>query len=150
MSTAHVTVTTDSRPERPSAPLSVRRVNTLRLGYALVGVGIAVTKWPALGHDARTLPVFEGVVLSMLSALSLLALLGLRHPVRMLPVLLFEVAWKVTWVGAVAAPQLAAGELGGRAGDVLVSCSVIVLVIAVIPWRYVWAHYVRAAGEPWR
>jgi hypothetical protein len=31
-----------------------------------------------------------------------------------------------------------------------VTCSLVVVVIAVIPWRYVWRNYVRAAGDPWR
>jgi hypothetical protein len=36
----------------------------------------------------------DGVVTCLLPAMSLLAFLGLRYPVRMLPIL-FEVAWKV-------------------------------------------------------
>ena len=45
-----------------------------------------------------------GVVTSMLVAMSVLALLGLRYPVQMLPILLFEAAWKVFWLTAVALP----------------------------------------------
>jgi len=36
--------------------------------------------------------------------MSLLAFLGLRYPVGMLPILLFEVTWKVIWIVAVARP----------------------------------------------
>jgi hypothetical protein len=31
----------------------------------------------------------------------------------------------------------------------LVNCSVVVLILAVVPWRYVWRTYVRAAGDRW-
>jgi hypothetical protein len=33
---------------------------------------------------------------------------------------------------------------------VIVSCSVVVLILAVIPWRYVGRHYVTAKGDRWR
>jgi hypothetical protein len=51
-----------------------------------------------------SLPVMEGVVACLLTAMSLLAFLGLRYPVRTLPILLFEVAWKAIWIAAVAVP----------------------------------------------
>ena len=44
----------------------------------------------------------EGTVVAMLVAMSVLALLGLRYPQRMLPILLFEVGWKLIWLGLVA------------------------------------------------
>ena len=37
--------------------------------------------------------LYEGVTLCLLVAMSLLALLGLRYPVKLLPLLLFESAW---------------------------------------------------------
>ena len=70
--------------------LSTRRLNIMRLGYAFMGVGLAIVKWPILVQNASSLPVFEGVVACLLTAMSLLAFLGLRYPVRMLPILLFE------------------------------------------------------------
>lgn len=51
--------------------------------------------------------------------MSLLAFLGLRHPVRMLPTLLFEVAWKAIWVAAVPIPHLVADDMDGATGAVL-------------------------------
>ena len=84
--------------------LSTRRRNVMRVGYAFMGVGLAIVKWPVLIQDAASLPVSEGVVACLLTAMSLLAFLGLRYPVRMLPILLFEVTWKVIWIAAVAFP----------------------------------------------
>ena len=139
------------RSIRPTAPdLSVRRLNVMRLGYAFMGVGVALTRWPSLVLDARSLPVMEAVVLSMLTAMSLLTFLGLRYPVRLLPVLLFEVAWKLIWFAAAGVPRLVSGDLGGRAGEVFVNCTFVVIVLSVIPWRYVWEQYVAAPGDPWR
>jgi hypothetical protein len=130
--------------------LSTRRLNVLRFGYAFLGVGLAIVKWPVLIQDARSLPVMEGVVTCLLTAMSLLAFLGLRYPVRMLPILLFEVTWKVIWVAAVAIPHLVSDDLNAEGREVLFSCSFLVIIIAVIPWRYTWKRYVRTPGDAWR
>jgi hypothetical protein len=34
--------------------LSTRRLNVLRFGYAFMGVGLAVVKWPVLIQDAHS------------------------------------------------------------------------------------------------
>jgi hypothetical protein len=34
--------------------------------------------------------------------------------------------------------------------EVLFSCSFVVIIIAVIPWGYVWRRYVRTPGNAWR
>jgi hypothetical protein len=130
--------------------LSPRRLNIMRLGYAFMGVGLAIVKWPILVQNVASLPVSEGVVACLLTAMSLLALLGLRYPVRMLPILLFEVLWKVIWIAAVALPHLVADDIDTATRAVLVNCSLVVIIIAVIPWRYVWERYVRAPADAWR
>jgi hypothetical protein len=138
--------------ETPTADheLSPRRLNIMRLGYAFMGVGLAIVKWPILVQNAASLPVFEGVVACLLTGMSLLAFLGLRYPVRMLPILLFEVTWKVIWIAAVALPHLVADDIDAATSAVLFNCSLGVIVIAVIPWPYVWRNYVRAPGDAWR
>ena len=129
--------------------LSTRRLNIMRFGYAFMGVGLVIVKWPLL-LDASSLPVMNGVVTCLLTAMSLLALLGLRYPVRMLPILLFEVTWKLIWIGTVAIPHLVSGDMNAATRDVLINCSFVVLIIAVIPWRHAWRRYVRTPGDAWR
>jgi hypothetical protein len=82
--------------------------------------------------------------------MSLLALLGLRYPLRLLPVLLFESLWKVLWLSVVALPKAASDSLDAATRETLVSCSLVVVIIAVIPWRYVWDRLGRTPGDPWR
>lgn len=128
--------------------LSLTHLNLMRAGYLLMGVGLVLVKWPML-PDASTLPLYEGVTLCLLTAMSLLALLGLRHPVAMLPVLLFESIWKLLWLALVALPKALGDGLDSRTSEVLVNCSLVVVILAVIPWRYVWDHYARATGDRW-
>ena len=143
-----ILLTPVSAPEQ-GADLSLTRLHLMRGGYLLMGVGLALVKWPLL-PDAAGLPLYEGVVLCMLTALSLLALLGLRRPVAMLPVLLFESVWKLLWLGLVALPRAMAGDLDAATTELLVNCSLVVVVLVAVPWRHVWRAYVVAPGERWR
>lgn len=131
------------------AELPVWRLRLMRVGYLVMGVGLAVVKWPVvIGHD-RSMPLFEGVVAVVLTAMSLLAFLGLRYPVRLLPILLFECAWKLIWLAVVALPAVAAGDVDEATQEVIFSCSLVVIILAVVPWRYVWRQYVTAKGDKW-
>ena len=136
-----VTTTDVVRPAVPS-DLSRMRVHAMRAGYLLMGVGLAVVKWPLL-PKAHSLPLYEGVTLCLLTAMSLLAFLGLRHPLRLLPLLVLESAWKLLWLAVVALPRAVAGDIDGRTAGILFNCTFVVVIIAVTPWRHVWRTYVR-------
>ena len=140
---------TAQRPTSAST-LPLYRLHLMRAGYLLMGLGLAVVKWPLIVNGADSLPLFEGVVACMLTALSLLAFLGLRYPVKMLPLLVFESAWKLLWLAVVALPSATAGDLDAATQEVVVSCSLVVVILAVTPWRYVWRQYVRSQGDRWR
>ncbi len=119
-------------------------------GYLFVAVGLAVTRWPLLVHHDEPWPTMHGVVTCMLVAMSVLAFLGVRHPLQMLPLLLFESAWKLIWLSVVALPAVMAGDVDEAMSQVIFSCSLVIIILAVIPWRYVWQRYVTAKGDRWR
>lgn len=131
--------------------LSILRLYLLRAMYAFIAVGLAITRWPELLERPASLSHMDTVVTSILGAVSLLALLGIRYPIRMLPVLIFELLWKVVWVALWGLPRWAAGDLDAAGEEILVNCLVgIVLVPLVMPWGYVRDRYMRAPGDPWR
>jgi hypothetical protein len=144
-----ITHATQSSPALTRPDLSLTRLNLMRAGYLFMGLGLVVVKWPHL-PQASELPLYEGVTLCLLTAMSLLAFLGLRYPVKLLPVLLFESTWKLLWLGLVAAPKAVSGDLDPAFTQIATNCSLVVVILAVIPWRYVWRQYVRAEGDPWR
>ncbi|TDC85800.1 hypothetical protein E1193_01775 [Micromonospora sp. KC606] len=63
----------------------------------------------------------------------------------MVPVLLFESAWKPIWLALVAVPQ--GGAMDAATREVAVSCSLAVLILAVIPWRFAFTRYVTRRGD---
>src|ERR671927_818949 len=148
--TTHSPAASDRSPSVDAGELPLWRLHAMRAGYALMGIGLALVKWPlVIGYD-QSFPLFEGVVAVLLTAMSLLAFLGLRYPVRLLPILLFESLWKLIWLSVVALPALAAGEVDQAMSEVIFSCSLVVIILAVVPWRYVWQRYVVAKGDRWR
>ncbi len=122
----------------------------MRIGYAVLGIGLAVVRWPDVIAYDLSMPLYEGIVAVLLTAMSLLALLGLRYPVRLLPILLFESLWKLIWLSVVALPAALADDVDKAMSEVLFNCSLVVIILAVVPWRYVWQRYVVAKGDPWR
>ena len=129
--------------------LAVWQLNVLRVGYLVMGGGLAVIKWPLLLHH-EPWGLAEGTKECLLIAMSVLALLGIRYPRRMLPVLLFEVAWKLLWLTVVALPLWRHDALDGATRTQTGTVLWVVIIMAVIPWRYVFTGYVKAPAEPWR
>lgn len=130
--------------------ISLPRLYALRLAYLMWGGGLMLVKWPLLiSHDASW-PLFEGVTASLLGGLALMALLGLRYPLQMLPVLLFEVTWKIIWGGLVFLPLWQAGKVSEATATVGVNCLFVLPLLLLIPWDFAFANFVRAPGARWR
>ena len=130
--------------------MSLPRLYFLRLGYLVMGVGLVQTKWPLLLNHPEPWPLMEGVETCMLVALSLLSFLGLRYPLKMLPILLFELGWKAIWVAVVVLPLWRADQVDPATLQVFYSCLLVLIVAAVVPWRHVVREYVGQQGDPWR
>ena len=130
--------------------MSPLRLNLLRIAYLILALGLALVIWPRLIDPPHEWPAMNTVVSSLLAGLSILAALGLRYPLKMLPILLFELTWKAVWIIFIAAPLWFAGRLGLAHWSILSDFLVTPILVPLIPWRYVIATYARAPAEPWR
>jgi hypothetical protein len=131
--------------------VSTFRLNLLRAGYLLIVVGLAAMIWPGIVSYSDDVPHANTAVRALLGGVSVLALLGLRYPLRMLPVLLFELVWKVIWVLAFGVPLYLKGRLTGDFASSMFDCLFgIVVVLIILPWGYVYRNYLRAPAEAWQ
>ena len=89
--------------------VSLWRLYLLRGMYLLLAVGLALMVWPSIIAPPDSIANAKTVIRSLLGALALLSVLGLRYPLKMLPLLLFELLWKVIWVVAFALRMWLAG-----------------------------------------
>ena len=125
------------------------RLWVMRAMYLIMAVGLGLTIWPLIvSHDSE-LPRMTGVAFALLGTIGLLSLLGLRYPLQMIPLLLFELIWKVIWLVAFAGPRWLDGTLDEGMRSTVLDTSLGVVLIFVIPWRHVWANYVARPGDPW-
>lgn len=131
----------------PDAGVSRLRLLALRALYALIVLGQLLFIWPALLARLPDPAHYQGIVLVMLAAFSIMCALGLRYPLQMIPVLLWELLWKAMWLALVALPQWRAGTMSEAARQTAFDCSLVVLVLVALPWGYVWRNYVRKPAE---
>lgn len=127
------------------------RLYALRGVYLLIAVGLGLMIWPSLIAPAAPPEHMRGVVRALLGAVGLLALLGVRYPLLMLPLLLFELVWKAVWIVAIGLPLWSSGALDAATRGTFFDCAFgVVLCAVVIPWGYVVKNYVRRPADPWR
>jgi len=130
--------------------ISLFRLYTLRVCYFVMAAGLGVYIWPVVIHHTSELAIGQGIRFSLLAGLGATAALGLRYPVRMLPILLFELIWKAIYLIAFARPLWSAHQITEAAAEDIRAVLMVVIFIPLIPWRYVFAQYLVKRGDRWK
>lgn len=114
--------------------------------YLLLIVGLGGMIVPEIvSHELAS----RGVIPSLLGAVWALAFLGLRYPLEMLPLLMFELAWKAIWMIAYGLPQWSSGQYPPTFAEDFFNIAFGAVLLFVIPWGYVWRRYVKRLGARW-
>ena len=120
------------------------RLNVMRAMYFMIFLFLSTQTWPGVIDHATRWSHMQGVGFVLLAALAPLALLGVLHPLKMVPLLMFELVWKSIWLVAIGLPLRSANALNADMAETFKACAIgVVLLIAVIPWPYVWATFLR-------
>ncbi len=127
--------------------VSLFRLYILRAMYLLLVVGLGGLIVPEIvSHEVTS----RGVIPSLLGAVWVLAFLGLRYPLEMLPLLMFELVWKLIWMIGYGLPQWSSGQQPPTFAEDSFNIGLVVIMLFVIPWGYVWRRYVKRPGARWR
>lgn len=132
------------------AEASLIRLYLLRAMYLAMAVGIGIVFWPDIVSHPSSWPLMNSIVACTLAALGLLCVLGLRYPLQMLPLLLFELAWKTIWLTTVALPLWLTGQMDEGTLTSVYETLAVVILLPIIPWRYVYENYFKKPGDRWR
>ena len=115
----------------------------LRLVYLLMFFVLGKTAWThILTHQGVWQPD-DAMAWCVWAAFATLAGLAIIRPLKMLPILLLEIFYKVLWLVVVAYPLWSRGKLAGSpVEDETYAFLWVILPIAAVPWGYVFVHYI--------
>ncbi|MFZ1477298.1 MAG: hypothetical protein WAT18_06095 [Sphingorhabdus sp.] len=138
-----------SAAENHFPPVATWRINAMRFLFLLMaGFMGAMYVWPQLLFDWAEWDMNRGLAKSMLAALALMSLWGVRYPMQMLPLMLYEVAWKTIWLILIAGRAWMADKWTPDIEGLFYDCIGIIIAYFIVPWRYVWARYIKKPMEP--
>ncbi len=126
------------------------RVNAIRFIFLLMALIMGSIVWRQVLFESADWEWQRGLAKSMLAALALMALLGVRYPLQMLPLMLYEMAWKTIWIVLIAGRAWLAGKWTADIEALFYDCIGIIIAYFVVPWPYIWARYFKQPMEPLR
>ena len=123
----------------------VRPINIymLRIFYFLMAAFVATDAWRTLFAHVGAWDRFRAMAFCVWAAYPTLAVLGLIHPLRMLPLMLFMILYKSLWLIVVAYPLWRAGTLAGSPAEAMTRAFIgVPVAMLAVPWGYVFRQYV--------
>ncbi len=131
--------------------VSLFRLYLLRATYMLLIVGLGLVIWPGIINHSSSWALKYGDTSALLAAVSVLAVVGIRYPLKMLPLLMFELTWKSIWLIAIALPLWQTNQINAETMESVKACLMgIIIFPIVIPWKYVIATYVKKPADRWK
>lgn len=128
----------------------VRKINIylLRLMFTLMFVFLGRDSWSHIITFSGPWDPQEAAAWSMWAGYSVLALFGIINPIKMLPLVLLEIIYKVIWLAVVAYPLWSDGQLAGSPAEEMTYAFLwVVLPIIAMPWKYAFETYVLKLKE---
>ncbi len=128
----------------------VYRINIylLRLLYLLMLLFLGIDSWTHILTFKGSWDPVEAAAWCVWASYSALSVLGIIHPLKMLPLVLLEIFYKVLWLIVVAYPLWSTNQLPGSPAEEMTYAFLwVALAIIAVPWKYVFKNYVLKPKE---
>jgi hypothetical protein len=128
----------------------VYRINIylLRLMFVLILIFVARDSWATLLTHQGPWDPLQAVAYSVWAAYSTLFFFALFQPLKWLPLVLFEIAYKAIWLAIVAYPLWSSHQLAGSPAEPLTDAFLwIPLPLLAVPWGYAFRTYFAFGGK---
>jgi hypothetical protein len=144
---ANTDAVSDGRRAADAVPLW--RLYVLRACYAILAAAEGSIQLPAFLHHGHWTPG-SGAAHSFLLALALLSMVGIRYPLGMLPLLVYELLWKTIWLCGVALPLWLANQVDADTRKSFFEIAPVAVIFPLLPWGYIVSRYLKKPGDRWR
>lgn len=115
----------------------------LRVLFVLVFVFVGYDSWTSILNHKGPWDHVRAAALCMWASYALLSIIGVFRPLKMLPLVLFEILYKIVWLIIVAYPLWSANQLAGSPAEEMTKAFLwVVLPIVAMPWKYAFDEYV--------
>ena len=107
-------------------------------------ISLAFDNWQTILFPNSQMDTLTGVTISFWAAFSLLNLLGLRFPLKFVPILLLQLLYKSAWIIGTYLPAKNSDVLNEDLASFFWVCVAgIVLNLLIIPWKFVYYEYLK-------
>ncbi|WP_424961412.1 hypothetical protein [Ekhidna sp.] len=125
---------------------SVSRIRTyfMRGLFALNFLSLFTDNWSQILFPTEQMDTLTGVTISFWAAFSLLNLIGIRFPIKMVPILLIQFLYKLAWLIGIYRPAYLNDSVDENIQSFFWICIAGVgLNLLIIPWKYVYQEYIK-------
>jgi len=115
----------------------------LRLMFVLMVIFLGKDAWTHIFSFEGKWNATDAMAWCIWASYSVLAILGIFHPLKMLPIVMLEILYKLLWLGLVAYPLWKSNQLIGSPAEGMTNGFLWVLLpIIGMPWRYFFKKYI--------
>ncbi len=120
------------------------RLHLMRGLFFLNVISLAYDNWSTILFPKEQMDTLTGVAISFWAGFSLLNFIGIRFPLKMLPILLLQLLYKSAWIIGTYLPAKNSGLLNEGLKEFFWICiGGIVFNVLIIPWGYVYREYIK-------
>jgi hypothetical protein len=115
----------------------------LRLVFTLMFLFLTYDSWSHIIHHTGPWDPANSAAWFMWGSCSVISFIGIRRPLKMLPIILFEIVYKTAWLIVVAYPLYHRNQLTGTPTQAMAdNFMLVILPIVAMPWRYFFRTYI--------
>ena len=123
----------------------VPRINIylLRLLFTLMFLFVATDSWKHIFNHTGPWDNINAAAWCMWGSYTAISIIGIFRPLKMLPIVLFEIVYKIVWLAVVAYPLWMKNELIGSPAEGMTRVFLwVVLPIVAMPWEFFFKTYI--------